>query len=82
MGDTDPAWLLDDQSFEKMRESMFMNHSKLLGLYDELSTFLAQLNICRGHGVAESHEVALFLQLYGADAWIWRTGTEITCTTV
>lgn len=53
---------------------MAENHSKLLGLYDELSTFLIQTNICRGRGVADSHEVAIFLQLYGADPWIRRTG--------
>ena len=72
----DSAWLLDDQSFEKMGDSMYRNHSKLLGLYDELSTFLTQINVCRGRGVAESHEVSLFLQLYGADPWIRRTGKK------
>ena len=72
--DTNPAWLLDDQSFEKIGDSMCSNHFKLLGLYDELFTFLAQLNICRGCGVAESHEVAVFLHLYGAHPWIRRTG--------
>lgn len=75
LSDSDPAWLLDDQSFEKMGDSMSMNHCKLLGLYDELSTFLAQLNICRGRGITESHEGAMFLQLYGGDPWIRRTGT-------
>ena len=74
LDDTDPSWFLDDQSFEKMGESMHHNHSKLLGLYDELSTFLTQINVCRGRGVAESHEVSLFLQLYGGDPWIRRTG--------
>ena len=74
LDDSNPAWLLDDQSFKKMGESMSQNYSKLLGLYDELSTFLTQINVCRGRGVAESHEVSLFLQLYGADPWIRRTG--------
>ena len=73
LDDTNPAWILDDQTFENTGDSMAENHSKLLWLYDELSTFLTQMNICRGRGVAESHEVALFLQLYGADPWI-RTG--------
>ena len=84
LDNTDPAWILDDQTFEKkMGDSMAENHSKLLGLYDELSTFLTQINICRGRGVADSHEVALFLQLYGADPWIRRTGiTHIVLHTV
>lgn len=36
---TSPPWLLDEASFEKMGDLMASNHCKLLGLYDELSTF-------------------------------------------
>ena len=43
-----------------------------------MTTFLTQINICKGRGVAESHEVALFLQLYGANSWIRRTGMTHT----
>ena len=77
LNDIDPSWLLEDQSFEKMGESMSQNHCKLFGLYDELSTFLSQINVCRGRGVGESHEVSIFLQLYGADPWTRRTGKII-----
>jgi hypothetical protein len=35
-----PPWLLDEASIEKMGELMATNHSKLLGMYDELTTFL------------------------------------------
>ena len=45
LDDTSPAWILDDQTFEKMGDSMAENHSKLLGFYDELSTFLTHLSI-------------------------------------
>ena len=38
-------WLLDEASFEKKGELMATNHSKLLGMYDELSTFLVQINV-------------------------------------
>ena len=76
LGDSDCVWLLDDQSFEKMGESMYQNHSKLLGLYDKLSTFLTQINVCRGRGVTESHGVSLFLQLYGGDPWVRKTGKK------
>ena len=34
LNDIDPSWLLEDQSFEKMGESMSQNHCKLFGLYD------------------------------------------------
>lgn len=67
-------WLLDDQSFEKMGESMQENHWKLLGLFDELSMFLTQINISKGRGLSDSHELAVFLQLYGGDPWKRRTG--------
>ena len=60
LGDSDSMWLLDDQSFEKMGESMYHNHSKLFGLYDELSTFLTQINVCRGRGVTESQRSHYF----------------------
>ena len=72
-------WLLDDQSFEKMGDLMQENHWKLLGLYDELPMFLSQINICRGRGLTESHELAIFLQLYGADPWVRRTGMYYVC---
>lgn len=71
---SDPTWCLDDQSFEKMGALMSENHSKLLGLYDELAMFLSQINVFRGRGVSDSHEVALFLQLYCASSWTRRTG--------
>ena len=74
IGEDDPSWYLDDQSFEKMRAMMHDNYSKLLGLYDELAMFLSQMNIFRGKGVAESHELAVFLQLYGANSWVRKTG--------
>ena len=47
LNDVDLSWLLEDQSFEKMGESMSLNHFKLLGLYNELPTFLTQINVCR-----------------------------------
>ena len=75
-GDDDcPFWLSDDQSFEKLGELMEKNHGKLLGLYDELSMFLAQVNVCRGRTVTDSQQVSTFLQLYGSDQWIRRTHT-------
>ena len=53
---------------------MNANHWKLLGLYDELPMFLSQVNVFRGRGLSDSHELAVFLQLYGAEQWIRRTG--------
>lgn len=74
--DTDTSWFADDQSFEKMGALMDENNSKLLGLYDELAMFLSQMNVFRGKGVTDSHEVAVFLQLYGGCSWIRKTGKQ------
>ena len=73
-GDSEPSWFLDDQSFEKMGALMCDNSWKLLGLYDELPMFLSQINVFRGRGLADSHELALLLQLYGGSQWVRKTG--------
>ena len=75
LDDAQPSWFLDDQSFEKMGALMCDNHWKLLGLFDELPMFLSQINVFRGRGVSDSHELALLLQLYGGCTWVRKTGT-------
>lgn len=49
------------------------NHCKLLSLY-ELAMFLSQINVFRERGSADSHELSLFLQLYGGNLWVRKTG--------
>lgn len=78
--DSPNNWFSDDQSSEKMGALMHENNSKLLGLYDELAMFLSQMNVFRGKGVADSHELSVFLQLYSANSWVHKTGTYIICT--
>ena len=70
----DPTWLVGDATFKKMGELMAKNEGCLFGLYDELSTFLTQLNLYRGKGISVSHELALFLQLYNGCSWSRQTG--------
>ena len=70
----DAAWLLGDATCEKMGDLMATNGGRLLGLYDELSSFLIQLNLSRGKGLTYSHELALFLQLYNGHLWTCTTG--------
>ncbi len=50
------------------------NSARLLGFYDELSAFLSQINLYRGRGLSDSHELALFLQLYNGHPWRRDTG--------
>ena len=59
----EPTWVFDDATFEKMGVLMSENSSRLLGFYDEISAFLTQINLYRGWGLPDSHELSLFLQL-------------------
>ena len=69
--------LLDEASFEKMGAIMSVNQCKVFGLYDELSTFLSQINEYRGKGLSESHDLATFLSLYNGKSWTHSTGTAL-----
>lgn len=74
VGENDAPWCLDDQSFEKMGALMAENNGKSLGIYNELAMFLSQINVFRSRGLADSHELAVFLQLYGGCSWTRKTG--------
>ena len=74
----DAVWLLGDATCEKMGDLMAANDGRLLGLYDELTSFLTQLNLYQGKGLTLSHELALFLQLYNGHAWSRTTGVYST----
>jgi len=71
--DDDAAtWMVYDASFEKMGALMAANGNRILGLYDELSTFLTQI---KGKGINESHDLSTFLSLYNGKSWKRDTGT-------
>lgn len=70
----DSQWVLDHASFEKMGELMARNNCKIIGCYDELSTFLAQMNVYRGKGLNESQDLSTFLSLYSCKSWSRCTG--------
>ena len=72
--------MFDDASFEKMGALMSENSGRLLGLYDKLSAFLAQINLYRGRGLSDSHKLAIFLQLYNGHQWRRDTGKKCTPT--
>ena len=74
VSEDDPSWVLDGASFEKMGALMHMNGSRILGLYDELSAFLAQINLYKGRNLSDSHELSLFLQLFNGHPWKRDTG--------
>lgn len=64
MSDSLPSWNLDEATFEKMGALMNDNGGRLLGIYDEMTTFLMQTNLYKSRGQVDSHDVAVFLQLY------------------
>ena len=74
LDETQPPWLLDEATFEKMGAMISDNHCKLVGLYDELSSFLTQINLYKGRGLSDSHDLSLFLQLYNGHPWARKTG--------
>lgn len=71
------SWTMDEASFEKMGAMMAENDGRLLGIYDELTTFLTQINLFKGKGISDSHDLALFLQLYNGFGWSRKTGKVI-----
>lgn len=71
--ESSPPWLLEEATFEKMGTMMADNHCKLIGLYDELSSFLTQINLYKSRGLSDSHDLALFLQLYNGHPWARKT---------
>ena len=67
--DADPSWILQDATFEKMGVIMAENDGRLLGLFDELSAFLTKIRLYSNRGLTDSHELAMFLELYNANPW-------------
>ena len=75
--DDQPTWSVDDATFEKMGALMHANASRLIGLYNELSAFLTQTNLFRGRNLSDSHELAMFLQLFNGHPWRRETGRAL-----
>ena len=69
-----PSWMLQDATFEKMGVMMHDNNGRLLGLFDELSAFLTKIRLYNTRGITDSHELAMFLELYNANPWTRITG--------
>lgn len=59
---------------EKMGVLMSDNGGCLLGMYDELS-FLCKIRLYSRRSLSDSHELAMFLELYNANpSWTRTTG--------
>lgn len=68
-------WLLSDQTFEKMGEIMSQNDGKMLGLNDELTNWLSQVNLYSGaKGLLDTHQSTKLLTLFSATSWTRQTG--------
>jgi len=48
---------------------MAENNGRLLAMYDELSFFLTKIKLYGNRGLSDSHELAMFLELYNANPW-------------
>ena len=54
------------------------NEGRLLGMFDELSAFLTKIRLYSSRGLTDSHELAMFLELYNANPWTRTTGLSIS----
>ena len=61
-------------TFEKMGALMAENGGRLLGMFDELSAFLTKIKLYSSRGLTDSHELAMFLELYNSNPWTRTTG--------
>ena len=58
---------MQDLSFEKMGSLMADNAERLLAMFDELSAFLTKVNLYKGKNLSDSHDLAVFLELYNSN---------------
>ena len=49
-------WAVEEGSMEKMGAMMAENGNKLIGLYDEITHFLTQINVYRSCGLSDTHD--------------------------
>lgn len=75
--DGSASWHLDVATFEKMGALMDENDGRLLGIYDDMTSFLTQINLYKLRGHTDSHDVAVFLQLYNGLPWSRKTGSYV-----
>ena len=54
---------------------MSENGGRLLGMFDELSSCLTKIKLYSSRGLTDSHELAMFLELYNSNPWTRSTGT-------
>ena len=55
---------------------MAENGGRQLALFDELSAFLIKIKLYSSRGLTDSHELAMFLELYNANPWTRTTGMK------
>lgn len=67
-------WSAEEATMERMGAMMAENGCKLIGLFDEFTHFLSQLNIYRGKAITDSQDLAMLLQLYNGFSWSRKTG--------
>ena len=59
-----------------MGATMSDNDSRLIGLFDELSSFLSKINIFNGRSVSDGNELSMFLELFNGNSWSRNTGKQ------
>ena len=70
-------WEMKDASFQKMGATMCENNGRLIGMFDELSSFLSKINIYNGRSVSDGNELSMFLELFNGNSWSRTTGKQL-----
>ena len=72
----DTQWLAGESSIERLGFNMAENGGRLIGIYDELSHFLTQMNILKNKGLTDTQELSTLLQMYNGFPWTRKTGKD------
>ena len=71
----DHDWVAGECSIERLGFTMSENGNRLMGIYDEVSHFLTQMNLLKSKGqLTDTQELSILLQLYNGFAWSRKTG--------
>ena len=57
--------------------ALIAERGRQLALFDELSAFLIKIKLYSSRGLTDSHELAMFLELYNANPWTRTTGMTL-----
>lgn len=69
----------EEYFFQKMGATICKNNNgRLIEMFDDLSSFLSNINVYNGHSVSDGNDLLMFLDLFNGSSWSQTTGTGTT----